>query len=1159
VNSTTDHRPTGTAVTKESAIVASLHRPSPFNSNPPLRARLIKQLKSAGRTVRERFSVRDRGGRTEDEGMRRVRLALSAAAGVMAILGGGALLSTTPALAAVPAPGWTIESVALPTDFSAADNAACIAQGENQQGLCDAYEIVARNAGAGATDTGPITLEDALPAGLAVHHMILIEEVEGIPSPQNLAPSSCTVVPLRCVVSIELASEADLRWTIQVTVPSGTPQGPLLNPARVVGGGAPLASTTETSTINSGAPAFGIASLGSFASGPDGGSEDQAGGHPYALTTTFALNSAYRISPEGVFAPVSVLDPKEAVADLPVGLVGSAVATPRCTLAQLSSETHCPTDTIIGRIKTEPLSQAQVIGPLYNMVPEAGRPAEFGFYDGIKGSHILYAHIVPGANGYALEVTSSYLPQVTLQSVLVTVFGDPVTRDRTGSTPVAMLTNPSDCSGQPRVTALHLNSWQAPGRLLPDGEPDLSDPAWVSATSEAPPVIGCNRLRFNPTIGAQPEGHQAESPTGIDVSIKVPQSTNPSSLATPPLREAVVALPPGLSVNPSAANGLAACSEGQVGISPTGEPDGADPQCPDASKIGTVEVSTPILANPLEGSIYLARQTENPFGSLLALYIVVDDPATGIIVKIPGRVETSASGRLTAIFEDSPQFPFSELRTHFFGGPRASLKTGALCGTGTTTTQLTPWSAPDSGPAATPSDSFQISQGANGSACASTSSQLPNKPAFEAGTVTPLAGTYSPFVLKLSREDGSQQLGSIETTLPKGLVGRLTGIPYCSDAQIRAAEARSGLGQGASELAAPSCPAASEVGTVDVGAGVGPDPFYVQGHAYLAGPYKGAPLSLAIVTPAIAGPFDLGTVVVRTALYVDETSAQIRAVSDPIPQILHGIPLDVRSIALKMDRPNFTLNPTSCEPSTLTGTATSTLGALAPLSQRFQVGGCKGLEFKPALKLAFSGQTKRTGFPAVKAVLTQPQGQNANVSGATVILPKGMLIANAHISNPCTRVQFNSGKLPGEGCPAKSVLGSAKVWTPLLEAPEEGKVYFRSNGGERELPDLAVALRGQIPLQLVGFIDSVGRKGAEVRRVRSRFMNLPDAPVSRFELKLSGGKKGLLQNSKNLCTAKNLAKFQLTGQNGKTYDAEPAVQVSCGKKSKGKQKPSKSK
>jgi hypothetical protein len=386
-------------------------------------------------------------------------------------------------------------------------------------------------------------------------------------------------------------------------------------------------------------------------------------------------------------------------------------------------------------------------------------------------------------------------------------------------------------------------------------------------------------------------------------------------------------------------------------------------------------------------------------------------------------------------------------------------------------------------------------------------------------------------------------LSSISTTLPTGLLGKLAGIPYCSDAGIATAASRTEEGDGAREIASPSCPTASQVGVVNVSAGAGPSPYSVQGRAYLAGPYKGGPLSLEIITPAIAGPFDLGVVSVRTALEVNPLTAQIRAVSDSLPSILHGIPLDVRTISLQMNRSEFTINPTNCGAKTIVASFGTFAGSTANLSNPFAVGGCKGLDFEPTLKLFFTGQTKRTGFPAIKAVLTQPKGQNANVASTTVVLPKGLLIANAHINNPCTRVQFNSTPEPGAGCPAKSVLGTAKAWSPLLGSPEEGNVYFRSNGGERQLPDLVVALRGQVPLQLVGFIDSVGKKGAEIRRVRNRFISVPDAPVSRFELKLSGGKKGLLHNSKDLCRSENKASFKLTG---------PDIQVTCGtgKKSK---------
>jgi hypothetical protein len=329
--------------------------------------------------------------------------------------------------------------------------------------------------------------------------------------------------------------------------------------------------------------------------------------------------------------------------------------------------------------------------------------------------------------------------------------------------------------------------------------------------------------------------------------------------------------------------------------------------------------------------------------------------------------------------------------------------------------------------------------------------------------------------------------------------------------------------------------------------GAGTSPFYVNtGKVYLAGPYKGAPLSLAIVTPALAGPFDLGNVVVRAALQVNPITAQISAVSDPLPTILDGIPLDLRSVEVNISRQGFTLNPTSCEPMQITTSVTGTGAATASPSARFQVGNCAALGFSPKLALSLKGGTTRAKDPALKAVLTPPSGQ-ANIGKVQVILPKSVFIDNRHISNPCTRVQFDAGAGNGVQCPAKSILGKATAWSPLLAQPLTGNVYFRSNGGERKLPDLAVALRGRIPLQLVGFIDSVGKKGAEVRRVRSRFLNLPDAPVSRFELKLSGGKKGLLQNSENLCKAENRAEFQLIGQNGKSHDTEPKVQIACGK------------
>ncbi|HEX6665678.1 MAG TPA: hypothetical protein VF081_03700, partial [Solirubrobacterales bacterium] len=395
----------------------------------------------------------------------------------------------------------------------------------------------------------------------------------------------------------------------------------------------------------------------------------------------------------------------------------------------------------------------------------------------------------------------------------------------------------------------------------------------------------------------------------------------------------------------------------------------------------------------------------------------------------------------------------------------------------------------------------------------------------------------------LTRDDGEQRLGGLETTLPQGLSGKLAGIPYCPEAAIATATARSGEGQGAVELAAPSCPSASQIGTAVAGAGAGPSPYYVQGNAYLAGPYKGAPLSTVIITPAIAGPFDLGVVVVRAALYINESTGQVTAKSDPLPQILHGLPLDIRSVSLRLDRSNFVLNPTSCEVKAITATAISTIGTAAPLSNRFQVDACRGLGFSPKLSLSLKGATKRAGHPAFKAVLTQPAGQ-ANIARVSVALPPTEFLDQAHVSNPCTRPQFAAGT-----CPPTSVLGRVRAITPLLDAPLEGPIYFRSNGGERELPDVVADLGGQVHLVQVGFVDAVHKKGSEQSRIRTTFATVPDAPVSKIVIELKSGKKnGLLVNSANICKTPNQAIVKMRGQNGKSFDSKPRIATSCTKK-----------
>ncbi len=539
-----------------------------------------------------------------------------------------------------------------------------------------------------------------------------------------------------------------------------------------------------------------------------------------------------------------------------------------------------------------------------------------------------------------------------------------------------------------------------------------------------------------------------------------------------------------------------------------------------------------MLDHPVPGAVYVAQPYQNPFNELLGVYVVIDDPADGIVAKLAGRTKiiNKDTGQLQTTFTKSPELPFEHFKVSLSGGPRAALRTPATCGTFTTTSLETPWSGTAPVPTA---DSFAISQGANGRPCATSESQLPNSPGFEAGTATPIAGAFSPFLGRLQRADGTQQLKGLNLTLPPGLSGKLAGIPSCSAASIDAAAAKTGV----QEQQSPSCRAASQVGEVLVGAGAGPQPYYTSGKIYLAGPYNGGPVSAAIVTPAVAGPFDLGTVVTRAALYVNPVTAQITVKSDPIPRQLQGIPLDVRDVQVKMSRPNFTLNPTSCDPMGISGEAISVFDQIAPLFQRFQVGGCKGLDYGPKLALSLKGATKRGGHPKLRAVLTAKFGE-ANTARASVALPKSEFLENAHIQTVCTRVQFAA-----ENCPAKSIYGHATATTPLLDEPLEGPVYLRSSS--HKLPDMVAALKGPasrpIKVELDGRIDSVNGG------IRSTFDLVPDQPVTKFVLSMQGGKKGLLVNSRNLCAGTNRAAAKFNGQNGKVHDFNPVLKNDCKK------------
>jgi hypothetical protein len=787
------------------------------------------------------------------------------------------------------------------------------------------------------------------------------------------------------------------------------------------------------------------------------------------------------------------------------------------------------------------------------MVPPPGVAAELGF--SASGLNAFQDLSVKTEEGYGVLSTTTGIP-LEATSVEATIWGTPADPTHDGErgalpaegkpgetayvgTPFPFLSLPADCSA-PLETTVEIDSKLDPGHFVSATTYSLDGPGGAPA-----PLVGCPAVPFSPQLRVAPTSTQASSSAGLGfhltqpneglLSPPVPGSGEVGPIAETEAEAIEFELPPGVTGNASVAAGLGSCSQAQFRAASVG-----DPGCPENSKLGTLQATTPLLDEPVEGALYLATPQQNPFGTLLALYLVASVPERGVLVKQAGRVDIDqATGRLTTTFKGLPPFPYSSLELNLREGSRAPLTTPLACGSYQAVARLYPFSDP--GTATVRTMPFSIGSGPEGASCVGSEAQLANSPTFEAGTRTPLAGSYSPFVLKLSRGEASQRFQALNVSLPPGLTGRLAGTAECSDAAIAQAASRSGEGEGTLEQAAPSCPASSEIGTVTVGAGSGA-PLYVQGHAYLAGPYKGAPLSMAIVTPAIAGPFDLGVVVVRAALFVNESTAQISVRSDPLPTILHGIPLDVRSIAVEVSKGEFTLNPTSCEAKAIGAESISPTGQVAHLKNRFQVGGCRGLKFEPKLNIQLKGATRRAGHPALKAVVTYPKGGGyANIARAQVGLPPALFLDQGNLNKVCKQAELRSAT-----CPKSTVYGHAKAWSPLLAKPLEGPVYLGVGYGYK-LPALVADLNGQVRFLLVGKVDTTKKNG-----LRNTFEVVPDAPVSRFVLQMKGGKKyGLLENSENLCAKVQRANARLTAQNGVIDQLHPKIAVRC-KKAKAK-------
>jgi hypothetical protein len=837
----------------------------------------------------------------------------------------------------------------------------------------------------------------------------------------------------------------------------------------------------------------------------------QAAGHPPVGLTDFAFKTQppLNLFPEGNVKDVRV--------DLPEGLNVDPQAVPQCPKATFESNSaQCAamgSQVGISEVKAVKLLElvpVQLDLPVYNLVPDNGTPALFGFNVPLVNENVYLVADVDWSGDYHEGFTISNITDAL-----------PLVENRLkfdGTAGGTFLTMGSQCNG-PSTTRLQVDSHQNPSQVL------------TYFTTPPASIGGCQKVPFEPKVTTSLGTGFVDSPAATEATVTVPQGQQPLNSST--LRTARVSLPLGMGLNPSVAEGLKACTDEQFGKG-TRNP----VSCPAGSKIGAVSIQTPVLPpNSLPGSVFLGQQLgrDPESGNLYRIFVDAESPRYGLSVRLVGNVVANAkTGRLTAVFKDAPQVAFSDFTLQFEGGDRAPLTSPPTCGPNTTNGNISPWSG---NPPATPSSAFALTALPGGGPCPKTMAERPFAPGFKAAPGTNKVKTYTNFAAQLNRPQGQQELKLVDVTLPPGATAKLKGVPYCKPEEIAAAEKRSGE----AERKNPSCDKDSRVGGAVVTAGTGSKPLKIEGDAYLAGRYKGAPLSLVVVTPAIAGPFDLGNVVVRVALNLGPETARINPVAE-IPDVFGGAKLDIRSIFVNVNRKEFALTGTNCRQGATEGvlggggadpTNPAAFSAFK-VSDPFKANGCRKLKFKPRLKLRLFGKTLRNQNPKLRAALRARPG-DANIKVASVALPHAIFLDQANLANICTRDQFRA-----EQCPKKSVYGKARAFTPLLGDPLEGPVYLRSS--DNTLPDLVAHLEGQVDIDLVGRIDSY--KGG----IRTTFDRVPDVPVSKFVLTLPGGKHGLLVNSTNLCKERVRAIVRFKGQNGRKLHKRPLVGTPCGRK-----------
>jgi hypothetical protein len=822
--------------------------------------------------------------------------------------------------------------------------------------------------------------------------------------------------------------------------------------------------------------------------------------------------------------------------DLPVGLSVNPGATDRCPLATFEAgASGCPPESEVGESEVTvsppplfvPVPPAAPLTkvPVYNVIPPAGEPARFGLE--LAGNEVfLEAGLAWDSDyheGFTINVPKA-LPIPLIEGLILQ--NRLVFNGRAGDG--TFITTPSTCLGEAFTQSGTIYStYLLAASYEEEEQAGYSFPGSAAPPLESPIPPGtspkeCVSIPYDPSVEVKPNTAATNSPAGAAVAIEVPHIVGGDKQDSSTTKKAQVTLPAGMGINPSAANGLKTCSNAQLHKGSK-----APVECPPESKIGTVTIESPPLPEGnLEGDVFVGEQlSRDPTsGDEYRIFVDAESARYGVSVRLLGRVSANpATGRLTTTFDGTPQVPFTSFRLEFDPGARAVLSSPPTCGPSRTTTVMTPWSG---NPAATPNDEFTLTSAPGGGACAKTMAARPFAPGFSLAPQGNRAGAFSPQAIRITRPDGQQELKGAEITLAPGMTGKLAGIPYCPEAALTAAAA----GAGKAEAASPSCPAASLVGTAAIEAGTGPAPLKVGGKVFLSGPWNGAPLSLAVVTPATAGPFDLGTVVVRVALFVEPETAQIRAVSDPIPDVFGGTQLSVRSVVIQLDRPDFTLNPTSCDPLASAGalrgggadpTNPAAFSAFA-VSVPFQTSSCEKLPFRPKLTTRLFGgrkAAKRSGHPKFRAVLVA-RGGDANIRRAAVTLPHSEFLDQSHIGTVCVKA-----RLAANDCPARSIYGHASAKTPLLDDELSGPVYLVPS--THGLPDLLADLRGQVNIRLRGTISSAKA------RIKTVFEAVPDVPVSKFVLTMKGGKKGLLENSRDLCAGPNFSFVNFKAQNGK--------------------------